>query len=135
MITLRLLGLYFRRLIFIDEGKIPNIICQLILFSKHYNEHIQISKSFKSKRTLNIIFPLGQHCFAIKEVTRDIANIYVRTVIIFKQICFWMHRWKIYQKLCVSFLTIIFNNIVIKLADIYDRITTSGSLLQKINIS
>ena len=71
-----------------------------------------MSQRRKKNLTFNARFTLEKYHFTIKEFTRDIANIYVSTLVI-SQI-FWqlMYIWKIYLTLYVIFYNILFNNII-----------------------
>ena len=70
----------------------------------------------------------------IKEYTRDISNICVSTFVISERFWRLINTWKIYRTLYVNFHTLLFNNIMIIIDDIYDIITTYGSLFMPINI-
>ena len=82
-------------------------------FSLHFNEHVQASKCWKKQPTFNNSFPLGKQRFTIEE--------YVSTFVISKKFWFLMYRWKIYTTLYIRFYTIIFNNIMMKVANILSQ--------------
>ena len=89
---------------------------------------------WKKYTTFNTSYPLRKICFMIKEYTRDISNICVSTFVISERFWRLIYTWKIYPTLYVNFHSFLFNNIMIIIDDIYDIITTYGSLFMLINI-
>ena len=64
------------------------------LFPQHYNSLIQMSRLWKKHSTLYVIFPLGNHWFNIKEVTKDIADNYVSIFVLLKLFDSWNKEGK-----------------------------------------
>ena len=81
---------------------------------------------------------MGKHYYMTQsftvKLTSDVSNSFVITFVISQIFWFWMNKLNIYPKLYVIFFNILFNNIMMKIGDIYVSITTSGFLLTQINI-
>ena len=60
-----------------------------------------------------------KHRFMKKDFTRDITNIYVKTFVNYILVWFLIYRWNIQPTLYTSFLTIIFNNRMMKFAKMF----------------
>ena len=76
-------------------------------FPQHFNSLIQMSKSQNKFPTFYVIFPLEKQCFKIKEVTRDISDIYVSTFFNFSNVLVPETNKKLQQIVYFSILNIL----------------------------
>ena len=86
---------------------IQNYMLYHPVFPQHYNELIWMSRMWNKYQTLYVRFPLVNHWILLEIFTRDIAENYVSTFVIFQMFWFLTQRSKIYQKLYVIFSTIL----------------------------
>ena len=86
-------------------------------------------KQWKNCPTSNVSFPLGRH-HCMKKKFQGILSIFIVAPLLFLNLLwFLMYNWNIKPTLQVSFFTITFKDITMKIANIYVSITTFTSLI------